>query len=105
MLYVFGFSIKTTEEYTCALQTAERSAHVIGFTGEPVKPGLFAWTSYFESGSGLRQGQLSTAVSGPRGKGKLIVEFYRTPIGASLGMWFKTNEGETEVYSGAYPCP
>lgn len=105
LLYVFGFSAKTTEEYACALDTAEGSAHVIGFTGEPVKPGLFAWTSYFESGGGLRQGQFSTSLSGPRGKGRLKVQFYRTPIGATLGIWFKTSEGETEVYNGAYPCP
>ena len=105
LLYVFGFSIKTSEEYACALDTAEGSAQVIEVTGEPVKPGLFAWTSYFESGGGERQGQFSTTLSGPRGKGRLIVQFYRTPIGATLGIWFKTSEGEAEVYNGTYPCP
>jgi hypothetical protein len=105
LLYVFGLSIKTTEEYACALDMAERSAQVIEVTGEPVTPGLFAWTSYFESGGGERQGQFSTSLSGPHGKGRLKVQFYRTPIGASLGIWFKTSEGETEVYNGTYPCP
>lgn len=105
LLYIFGFSIKTTEEYACALDTAERSAQVIAVTGEPVEPGLFAWTSYFESGGGERQGRFSTTLSGPRGKGRLIVQFYRTPIGASLDVWFKTSEGEITVFNGAYPCP
>ena len=105
LLYVFGFSIKTTEEYACALDIAESSARVIEITGEPVEPGLFAWTSYFESGGGERQGQFSTSLSGPRGKGRLKVQFYRTPIGATLGIWFRTSEGETEVYNGTYPCP
>lgn len=104
LLYIFGFSIKTSEEYACVLDTAERSAQVIEVTGEPVQPGLFAWTSYFESGGGLRQGSFSTSLSGPRGKGRLKVQFYRTPIGATLGIWFKTSEGETKVYNGAYPC-
>ncbi|MBN2006435.1 MAG: hypothetical protein JXA21_23990 [Anaerolineae bacterium] len=105
LLYVFGFSIKTSEEYACALQIAERSAQVAEITGEPVTPGLFAWTSHFESGGGLRQRRFSTSLSGPRGKGRLVVEFYRTPIGATLGMWFKTSGEETGVYNGTYPCP
>lgn len=105
LLYIFGFSIKTSEEYACVLQLAERNPEVIGVTGEPVTPGLFAWISYFESGGGERQGAFSTALSGPHGKGRLKVQFYRTPIGASLGVWFKTSAGEIEVYNGAYPCP
>ncbi len=105
LLYIFGFSIKTSEEYACVLQLAERNPEVIGVTGEPVTPGLFAWISYFESGGGERQGAFATALSGPQGKGRLKAQFYRTPIGASLGVWFKTSAGEIEVYNGAYPCP
>ena len=105
LLYIFGFSIKTSEEYACVLDTAERSAQVIEITGEPVTPGLFAWTSYFESGGGERQGQFSTSLSGPRGKGRLQAQFYRTPVGATLGIWVKAGGEESEVYNGAYPCP
>lgn len=104
MLYVFGFSAKTTEEYTCALRMAEQNPEVALRIGEPITPGLFAWTSYFESGGGLRQGRFSTGISGPRGKGTLIVEFYRTPVGSSLGVWLKTGREEFEVYYGSYPC-
>ena len=105
LLYVFGFSAKTTAEYDCVLRTVEQSASVIMVTGKPITPGLFAWTSYFESGGGLRQGRFSTAISGPRGHGRIQAEFYRTPIGATLGIWFKTGSEEMEVYNGVYPCP
>ena len=104
LLYVFGFSIKTTPEYDCVIRRARSSAQVIAITGEPLTPGLFAWTSYFESGGGLRQGRFSTTLSGPQGRAKIVAEFYRTPIGATLGIWLKTNEGEIEIYNGAYPC-
>ncbi len=104
MLYVFGFSAKNTEEYACALRTAEQNAEVSAIIGDPLMPGLFAWTSYFESGGGLRQGRFSTSVSGPRGKGTLIVEFYRTPVGATLGLWLKTGGEEITIYYGDYPC-
>ncbi len=104
MLYVFGFSAKTTEEYACALRMAEQNTEVALIIGEPITPGLFAWTFYFESGGGLRQGRFSTSISGPRGKGRLIVEFYRTPVGATLEVWLKTGGEEITVYYGNYPC-
>ncbi len=105
LLYVFGFSIKTSDEYDCAIRMAEQSAQVIAVTGEPITPGLFAWTRYFESGPGLRQGYFSTAVSGPRGRGTLYVHFYRTPIGASFDVWFESGRQRFSVYSGDYRCP
>lgn len=104
LLYVFGFSIKTTEEYACALQMVGRSDEVTRLIGEPLEPGLFAWTSFFESGGGERQGQFSTRLSGPRGRGRMIVRFYRTPVGEVLGIWLKTGGEEVELYDGDYPC-
>jgi len=105
LLYVFGFSIKTSEEYACVLQIAESTPEIIEITGEPVSPGTFAWISYFESGGGERQGAFATALTGPQGKGTLKAQFYRTPIGAQLGVWFKTSAGEIEIYNSTYPCP
>jgi len=105
LLYIFGFSIKTSEEYNCAIQVAGQSRSVVGVTGEPITPGLFAWITYFESGGGLRQGQFFTTLSGPRGRGRIQVQFYRTPIGSTLSVWFKTGGQEMEIYNGAYPCP
>ena len=105
LLGVFGFSIKTTPEYDCAIRTAESNARVVALTGAPVTPGLFAWISYFESGGGLRQGRFSTALSGPQGRATLQVQFYRTPIGATLDIWIEAGKEEIEIYSGPYPCP
>lgn len=105
MLYIFGFSIKSSEEYACALQITERNPQVLAVTGRPVTPDFFAWISYFESSGGLSQGNFSTGVSGPQGSGSLQVQFYRTPVGQSLGIWFSSGETEIEVYDGDYPCP
>ncbi|GEM_PF-719789 len=105
LLYVFGFSAKTTEEYACVLGIVEQSEDVIVLTGEPLIPGLFAWTSYFESGGGLRQGQFSTTFSGPKGRARIQAQFYRTPVGESLGVWLKKGREEITVYNGSYPCP
>jgi len=104
LLYAFGFSARTTKEYACALDIVAQDEQLVAITGEPVTPGLFVWTTYFESGGGLRQGRFSTKLAGPDGKGTLIVEFYRTPIGASYGLWFKTGGQELEIYYGDYPC-
>ena len=73
-------------------------------TGAPVTPGLFAWISYFESGGGLRQGRFRTALSGPQGRTTLQVQFYRTPIGATMDIWIEAGKEEIDVYSGTYPC-
>lgn len=105
LLGVFGFSIKTTPEYKCAIRTAKSNAQVVARIGEPITPGLFAWTAYFESGGGLRQGSFSTALSGPQGRTTIQVQFYRTPIGATLGMWIQAGKEEIEIYNGRYPCP
>jgi hypothetical protein len=105
MLFIFGFSIKTSQEYDCVISMAKRSREVVAVTGEPIEPGFFAWISYFESGGGVRQGHFSTSVSGPQGKGRVSASFYRTPVGSSLDIWFKTGGEEVSIYSGDYPCP
>lgn len=105
LLCVFGFAIKTTPEYECVLRTVERNEDVIAITGEPVTPGLFAWTAYFESGGGLRQGSFSTTLSGPKGRARIQAQFYRTPVGETLGVWLKREREEITIYNGSYPCP
>ena len=104
LLYVFGFSIKTTDEYACVLRIAEQDRQVAARIGEPLTPGLFAWMPYFESGGGLRQGRFSTTISGPLRRGTLQAEFYRTPIGSSLGIWLKLSDEVLMIHNGSYPC-
>lgn len=105
LLFVFGFSVKTTGEYACVMGFVENDRQIADVLGQPATPGLFAWLSYFESGGGLRQGRFSVRLSGPEGQGVLKAQFYRTPIGSSLGVWLDMGTREVEVYNGAYPCP
>jgi hypothetical protein len=104
LLYIFGFSIKTTSEYSCVMHIAEESEQVISVTGSPIKPGLFAWTKYSESGGATSQGAFFTSISGPQGDGTIDVSYYHSPTGDSLGIWFKSHNEEIEVYNGMYPC-
>lgn len=104
MLAIFGFSIKTTPEYDCAVSLVENSRAVTSLTGTPIQPGFFAWTRFFESGGFVRQGAFSTSISGPWGHGRIQVSFYRAPAGSTLGIWFLSSGDEMEVYNGAYPC-
>jgi predicted ferric reductase len=104
LLYVFGFSIKTTPEYDCAMQMVEKSRQVIQVTGSPIKPGQFAWTKFFESGGMLRQGAFFTSISGPAGSGRIDVNFYRAPVGESLAIWFTSKGVETKIFDDGYPC-
>jgi hypothetical protein len=104
MLFIFGFSIKTTPEYACVMQMVESNRQVVNVTGEPVTPGFFAWTGFFESGGGVRQGSFSTRVSGPQGRVTIQAQFYRTPIGETLGIWLKVKGDELTLYNGDYPC-
>lgn len=104
LLYVFGLSARTTEEYACTMRLLEENFIVLREVGRPIRPGLFAWTSYFESAGGMRQGAFSTTISGPNGRAKVRVRFYRTPIGARLYVGLKTSVDEIVLYDGAYPC-
>jgi hypothetical protein len=79
-------------------------ARLLTVTGAPVSPGLFAWTSYYESGGMLTQGTFSTYVSGPKGGGTIDANFYRAPIGATLWIGFSTKNEEIDRYDGEYPC-
>lgn len=105
LAFFFLFFIKTTEEYSCVLQTVQQDPDVVKALGEPVEPGLFAWMPFFESGGHVRQGYFTTTVSGPRGKGKIKADFYRAPVGSTLEILFEFEGDETVLYSGPYVCP
>lgn len=104
LLYVFGFSAKTGSEYKCVMRIAEESQQVVSVTGSPIKPGLFAWTKYYESGGATSQGAFFTAISGPKGDGTIDAGYYHSPNGDSLGIWFKAHNEKIEIYNGKYPC-
>ncbi len=103
LLYVVGFSARTTAEYDCAMRLLEKDPTVLREVGRPIRPGLFAWTFYFESGGAVRQGAFSTSVSGPKGRASVRVEFFRAPVG-TLYVGIKTASGKSDLYAGPYPC-
>lgn len=105
MAFMFGFFIKTTDEYDCALQIVQHSSEVVQAIGEPVEPGLIAWLNYWESEGSAFQTYFRTAVSGPRGDGSIGVEIYRTPIDSSMIIEYEGEGGSRVVYSGPYHCP
>ena len=105
LLLVFGFFIKTTEEYACAIEVLQHNSEVVREVGDPLRPGLFAWTTYFESGGGTRQGAFSTTLSGPRGRVRAQVQFYRSPVGDTLTILARMEGNTVDVYDGPYPCP
>lgn len=105
LLFFFGFFIKTTDEYACAVDLLRRNPQVVREIGEPIRPGLFAWTIYFESGGATREGAFFTLLSGPRGRARARVQFYRTPVGATLTILLKTETDTIDVYDGPYACP
>ena len=104
LLYVFGFSAKSGAEYKCVMRIAGESKQVAAVTGSPIKPGLFAWTKFSESGGVTSQGAFFTSISGPKGDGTIDASYYHSPTGDSLGIWFTSHNEEIEVYNGIYPC-
>jgi hypothetical protein len=104
MLLFFALFIKTTEEYDCIMRNVVQHPDVVAEVGEPVEPGLLAWSPFFESGGHVRQGYFVTNVSGPRGKGKIKADFYRAPVGATMTIFFESQE-EITLYDGPYVCP
>lgn len=105
MLLFFALFIKTTEEYGCIMRTVVQHPNVAREIGEPVEPGLLAWSPFFESGGRVRQGYFVTNVSGPRGKGKIKADFYRAPVGATMTIFFESRGEELTLYDGPYLCP
>ncbi len=104
MVLFFALFIKTTGEYDCIMRTVVQHPDVVREIGEPVEPGLLAWSPFFESGGRVRQGYFVTNISGPRGKGKIKADFYRAPVGATMTIFFESQGQELTLYDGPYIC-
>jgi predicted ferric reductase len=104
MAYIFGFSIKGSNEYACVLEQVGRNREVTRQLGEPLEPGYFAWLSYSESQGNMRRGAFTTSISGPRDNGRVRAEYYRAPVGSYLYIQFNGGEGWLDLFQGDYPC-
>ncbi|MGC9467748.1 MAG: cytochrome c oxidase assembly factor Coa1 family protein [Anaerolineae bacterium] len=103
-VFIFGFSIKGTEEYACAMQQVRQSEVVAQALGEPIEPGFVAWLYQRETGGAMARASFSTSISGPRGRGRIRVDAYRAPVGAYLLVQFKEDGDWIDIYADAYPC-
>ncbi len=104
-LFIFGFHIKWTEAYACSLAEARRSPAVIAELGDPVATGFFARSYSYSQGGGVTTASFSTALKGPKGEGRLFVNWYSSPIGSSLQMELEKEGRKYPVYAGAAQCP
>ena len=103
-VYVFGFYIKGTDAYACALAEARRSPAVIAELGEPVEAGLFAWTSSYSQEGSVTDASFRTTLEGPKGEGTLRVRWYNSPVGSAMRMELDKGGRTRAVYGGTIPC-
>jgi len=85
-VYIFGFYVKSTDAYDCAVAEAQRNPAVIAQLGEPIEAGTFAWTSSYAQEGSVTDASFSTTLSGPKGKRLAkcsLVQFARRLVNAS----------------------
>lgn len=103
-VYVFGFYVKSTDAYACALTEARRNPAVIAELGEPIEPGIFAWSSSYAQEGSVTDASFSTSLAGPKGKGSLKVRWYNSPVGSSMRLDLEKDSQIMNVFSGTIPC-
>ncbi|HSD84527.1 MAG TPA: cytochrome c oxidase assembly factor Coa1 family protein [Anaerolineae bacterium] len=104
MVFIFGFSIKNSVLYKCAVQEAQGSADVVKLIGAPIKAGTFAWISSYNSSGTREAGDFTTDLSGPRGSGTLNVSGSHDRSNLSLDVTFETGTRIVKVHSGKATC-
>jgi hypothetical protein len=104
MIYIFGFSIKGSVMYTCAIEMAQKNAQVIQLIGTPIKADTFAWISNYESSGSDEEGHFSTQLSGPKGSGTLDVYGSHDRRSTDLDVTFEVDGETVQVYSGTAEC-
>jgi hypothetical protein len=104
MVYIFGFSVKYTDEYACVMEQVRRSEVVRRQLGQPIEPARIAWLYQRETGGSRASTTFGTNISGPRGRGQIRADTYLAPVGSYLLLQLKTGEGWLDLYNGDYPC-
>jgi len=103
-VYIFGFYVKSTDAYSCALAESRRNPVVIRELGEPIEPGLFAWSKSYSQEGSVTNASFGTNLTGPKGKGWLRVIWYRSPIGSAMQLELEKGSQIHMVYQGTIPC-
>ncbi len=104
MIFIFGFSIKDSIMYRCAVQLAQNSPEVINLIGTPIKADTFAWISNYESSGSNETGQFTTQLTGPKGSGTLSVDGSHDRRSTDLDVTFEFASEFVQVHSGAAQC-
>lgn len=104
MVFIFGFSIKSSVMYRCAVQLAQSNPQVVKLIGTPIKADTFAWISNYESSGSNENGQFSTQLSGPKGSGTLSVDGSHSRNSTNLDVTFETDGETVQIHSGAAQC-
>ncbi len=104
MIFVFGFSIKGSALYQCAVQKAQSNAAVIKLLGTPIKADTFAWINAYESSGSRESGHFTTRLSGPKGNGTLEVDGSRSGRNTDLDITFESGGKTIQVNTGLAKC-
>ena len=104
MLFIFGFSIKDTTLYKCAVQLTQNNPEVVRLIGTPIKPGTFAWITNYKSSGSSESGHFSTDLSGPKGSGTLDVSGSHSGSNTVLNILFESGGQDVRVHSGSSTC-
>ena len=103
--FMFGYFIKTTDEYACVLQITQQNNELVRSLGEPIEPGFFGWLSNYGGEGQQFEASFRTAVSGSRDSGSIRAQIYRSPIGSAMTIEFSGDAGDILIYDGPYQCP
>jgi hypothetical protein len=104
MVFIFGFSIKNSIMYRCAVQLAQKNREVINLIGTPINANTFAWISNYESSGSNETGQFTTWLSGPNGSGVLSVDGSHDRRSTDLDVTFEFASEFVQVHSGTAEC-
>ncbi len=104
MIFVFGFSIKGSVLYQCAVQKAQSNADVIKLIGTSIKADTFAWINSYESSGSREAGHFTTRLSGSKGSGMLDVDGTRSGRSTDLDITFDSGGKTVRVNSGPAKC-
>ena len=104
MIFIFGFSIKNSVMYRCAVQLAQSNPQVVKLIGTPIKADTFAWISNYSSSGSSESGEFTTQLSGPKGSGTLSVDGSHNRNGTDLDVTFDTGGETVQIHSGPAQC-
>ncbi len=104
IVFIFGFSIKNSVLYKCAVQKAQSNADVVRLIGAPIKADTFAWISNYQSSGSSEVARFTTQLSGPKGNGSLNVSGSDDRRGVDLDITFESGGKAIQVNSGPVKC-